>query len=308
VGDFNGDAMPDLAAANYGGNTIGILPGNGDGTFRPAVTFAVGAGTSPVAVVPGDFNADTRLDMFVANENTDNGSVFINTCEAATATPTPATPSPTPPAPTTTATSTSTATPCFISFSDVHPGEYFYEPVRYLYCHGAISGYGDNTFHPYNLATRGQLAKIVVLAEGFPIYTPPTPTFRDVSATDPFYRYVETAYHQGIISGYSCGTGCLEYRPGNNVTRAQLCKIVVLAERWSIYTPPAPTFRDVPASDPFYGYVETAYYHGIISGYACGRVPSGRCLEFRPGNNATRGQICKIVYLAVTAPPMRTRD
>jgi hypothetical protein len=109
----------------------------------------------------------------------------------------------------------------------VHPTDYFYEPVTYLYCHGTISGYGDNTFRPYNYTTRGQLAKIVVLAEGWATYTPPTPTFRDVPATDPFYTVIETAYHRGIISGYNCGTGCLEYRPGNNITRAQLCKIVV---------------------------------------------------------------------------------
>ena len=58
-----------------------------------------------------------------------------------------------------------------------------------------------------------------------------------------------------------------------------------------------PTFRDVPESDPFYSFIETAYHHGIISGYTCG----SNCLEFRTGNSATRGQICKIVYLAVTA-------
>jgi hypothetical protein len=81
------------------------------------------------------------------------------------------------------------------------------------------------------------------------------------------------------------GTGCLEFRPGNNVTRAQLCKIVVMGEGWTLYTPPTPTFRDVPGGDPFYSFIETAYRHGIISGYACG----AGCLEFRPGNNATRG-------------------
>jgi trimeric autotransporter adhesin len=134
-----------------------------------------------------------------------------------------------------------------------------------------------------------------VLAEGFSIYTPPAPTFRDVPADNPFYTFVETAYHQGVISGYVCGTGCLEYRPGNNVTRAQLCKIIVAAEGWAPYTPLAPTFRDVASTDPFYPFIETAYRHGIISGYGCG----AGCLEFRPGNNATRGQICKIVYLAV---------
>jgi photosystem II stability/assembly factor-like uncharacterized protein len=193
---------------------------------------------------------------------------------------------------------TRTATPCAISFSDVHLDDYFYEPVRYLYCHGVISGYGDNTFRPGNLTTRGQLAKIAVLAIGWTIYTPSNPTFRDVPATNPFYAHIETAYSHGIISGYACGPGCLEFRPGNNVTRGQLCKIVVLARGWTPYAPPTPTFQDVPNTNPFYEQVETAYSHGIISGYSCGTG----CLEFRPGNNATRGQISKIVYLAVTQP------
>src|SRR5205823_9303237 len=143
-------------------------------------------------------------------------------------------------------TATDTPTPCSISFTDVHPEDYYYQPVTWLFCHGAISGYGDGTFRPGNNTTRGQLSKIVVLAEGWQLLNPPTPTFRDVPTTDAFYTFVETAYSHNIISGYGCGTGCLEFRPGNNVTRAQLSKIVVLAELWTLYTPPTPTFRDVP--------------------------------------------------------------
>jgi S-layer homology domain len=194
-------------------------------------------------------------------------------------------------------TPTDTVTPCTIPFTDVLPSDYFYEAVRYLYCHGVISGYGT-LFLPYNLTTRGQLTKIVILAEGWAIYLPPSPTFRDVPASHTFYQYIETAYRQGIISGYGCGAGCLEFHPGDNVTRGQLCKIVVLAEGWILQNPPNPTFRDVPATDPFYQHIETAYSHSIISGYGCGVG----CLEFRPGSSATRGQICKIVYSAVTQP------
>jgi hypothetical protein len=197
---------------------------------------------------------------------------------------------------TATNTATSTPTECPMTFTDVHTTDYFYQPVRYLYCHAVISGYADNTFRPYNNTTRGQLTKIVVLAEGWAMYTPPTPTFTDVPANHTFYPFIETAYHEGIISGYSCGTNCAEFRPGNDVTRGQLTKIVVLAEGWPTYTPPTPTFRDVPAGDTFYAYIETAYIHNIISGYSCGI----NCAEFRPGNSATRGQISKIVYLAVT--------
>jgi len=197
-------------------------------------------------------------------------------------------------------TSTPTATPtlCPMNFTDVQPTDWFYEYVRCLYCRGAISGYGT-VFLPNNLTTRGQLAKIVVLAFAIPMYTPPSPTFQDVPVSHTFYVYIETAYSAGLVSGYGCGTNCLEFRPGANVTRAQLSKIVVnaavLINGWTIINPGTPTFRDVPSGDPFYTFIETAYCHQIITGYTCG--PS--CLEFRPNFNATRAQIAKIVCLAV---------
>jgi hypothetical protein len=67
---------------------------------------------------------------------------------------------------------------------------------------------------------------------------------------------------------------------------------------WAPVTPATPTFSDVPSSDAFYTFVETAYRHGVISGYGCG----GSCLQFRPGATATRGQGSKIVDLAITSP------
>ncbi len=72
VGDFNADGHPDLAVANQNSNNVSILLGNtsNDGTFQPHVDYATG--NKPVAVVIGDFNADARPDLAVANQ-TDNG-------------------------------------------------------------------------------------------------------------------------------------------------------------------------------------------------------------------------------------------
>ena len=44
---------------------VSVLLGNGDGTFQPQVTYAVGS--VPDAIVAGDFNGDGRLDLAVAN-------------------------------------------------------------------------------------------------------------------------------------------------------------------------------------------------------------------------------------------------
>lgn len=189
------------------------------------------------------------------------------------------------------ATATRTATACATpSFSDVGPNDYFYTAVNWLYCRGAISGYSDGTFRPYSDSTRGQLSKIVVIAEGFPVNTTGGPHFTDVATNNPFYAFIETAYNAGLVTGYSDGT----FRWDANVTRGQLCKIVVIAQGWPLDTAGGPHFTDVPATNPFYVYIETAYNHGFISGYSDN--------TFRWGNNATRGQIAKIVFGAVTGP------
>ena len=43
VGDFNGDARPDLAVANVSSDTVSVLLGNGAGGFGAKTDFAVGS-------------------------------------------------------------------------------------------------------------------------------------------------------------------------------------------------------------------------------------------------------------------------
>ena len=98
--------------------------------------------------------------------------------------------------------------PCTpVSFSDVHPSDYFYTPVAYLAAHGIISGYADGTFRPYNNTTRAQQVKIVILGFGKPVATPTAwaYTFHDVPPDAPFFDVIETAAADGIVGGYGCG-------------------------------------------------------------------------------------------------------
>jgi hypothetical protein len=74
VGDLNGDGRPDLVVANYCGSgcngtngTVGILLGNGDGTFQSALTVPSGGyGANSVAI--SDVNSDSKQDVIVANQ------------------------------------------------------------------------------------------------------------------------------------------------------------------------------------------------------------------------------------------------
>jgi hypothetical protein len=62
VADFDGDGKPDLAVAcSYSiSNSVDVLFGNGDGSFKPAVAHPV---EESATVVAGDFNGDGKLDF-----------------------------------------------------------------------------------------------------------------------------------------------------------------------------------------------------------------------------------------------------
>jgi hypothetical protein len=79
VTDVNADSKPDLIAANNcvtysdcSNGAVGVLLGNGDGTFQTAVTYNSG-GWIATSVAVADVNADGKPDIIVANECTGLG-------------------------------------------------------------------------------------------------------------------------------------------------------------------------------------------------------------------------------------------
>src|SRR5438552_538094 len=74
--DVNGDGRPDILLANQSRNSVGVLLGNGDGSFQPVMNFDTG-GNFPESIAVGDFNGDGKLDVAVAHFKTNNVTVLL---------------------------------------------------------------------------------------------------------------------------------------------------------------------------------------------------------------------------------------
>jgi hypothetical protein len=133
---------------------------------------------------------------------------------------------------------------------------------------------------------------------GTPTATPTVCTLRfsDVPVGSTFYPFIRCLACKGIINGYPDGT----FKPGNNVTRGQLSKIVSNSAGFHD-TPTGQQYEDVPVGSTFYVYIFRLSSRGFINGYPCGAPPAGACVPpgnlpyFLPNANSTRGQISKIV-------------
>jgi hypothetical protein len=76
VADVNGDGKPDIAVTNWSSNTVGVLLGNGDGTFQPVVTYNSG-GQNPLGVAIADVNGDGKPDIVVTNWSSNTVGVLL---------------------------------------------------------------------------------------------------------------------------------------------------------------------------------------------------------------------------------------
>lgn len=100
-----------------------------------------------------------------------------------------------------------------VTFSDVTTKHPNYAAITKLQQAGVIHG-SDGKFRPEETLTRGQMAKILVLASGF---TPGgNATFTDITPTYWGYDYITALADLGVVGGDNG-----KYKPNAPVTRGQ---------------------------------------------------------------------------------------
>ncbi|HKP51036.1 MAG TPA: S-layer homology domain-containing protein [Chloroflexia bacterium] len=143
-------------------------------------------------------------------------------------------------------------------------------------------------------STQTATATVTVISTSTPTLC--TITFSDVPLDHTFYAYIRCLACKGIISGYSDGT----FRPGGDITRSQIAKMVSNAAGLSDDAGEQ-VYEDVDPSNPFYLWINRMSRLGYMGGYSCGSVLEEPCIApdnrsyFRPYANATRGQLAKTV-------------
>src|SRR5271157_5372686 len=83
AGDLDGDGKPDLVVTNFCGTdatcasngTVSVLLGVGDGTYKFAASYPLGAG--PLSVALADLNGDQKLDLIAVNRGDKSVSVLL---------------------------------------------------------------------------------------------------------------------------------------------------------------------------------------------------------------------------------------
>jgi len=177
------------------------------------------------------------------------------------------------------------------TFSDVKniPSHHFYEAVMNLSSRGIFAGYPDGTFKPGESINRQHAAKFLALTLGLDTVNVKDPGFKDVSKKNAYYGHIAALVEAGIISGYADKT----FKPGDNLTRTQMAKMLVLGFEFKAKGSQKNPFSDVADNKWNKSYVQTLYSNEITTG----TTPT----TFSPNALVTRGQMASFIYRSEAA-------
>ena len=176
--------------------------------------------------------------------------------------------------------------PTVKGFFDCGETHWAYTYVKDLYDLGFISGYADGSFLPDNSVTREEFVKMVIGATG--LYNENTEcNFSDVPSNSWSYKYVASAYANGIV----VGTSDSDFGAKSYITREDVCVISArILAKYGKQVDGENGFTDAASiSDYAKDSVDALVELGIINGFEDGSFGAKKLL--------TRAQAAKIISL-----------
>ena len=173
-------------------------------------------------------------------------------------------------------------------FEDVSLDHEAYEEINYLVSSGVIKGYkekGKMYYKPYNNVTRGQVAKMVVIASGNKPLVLKKSNFSDVTVGTELSGYVERAVQLGFFATNTKG----KFLPNKLLTRDEMSFVLSKAFNLDTSENMDTPFVDVSITHPYAQYVNAIYFNGITKG-------SGQ--NYNPNSQVTRAQFALFVARA----------
>ena len=107
-----------------------------------------------------------------------------------------------------------------LPFTDVRAGDWFYDPVCYVYSQGLMTGTSATTFEPNTSLSRAMLVAVLHRLEGSPAAS--AGDFSDVADGDWYAQAVNWAASVGVVNGFDDGT----FQPNAAITREQMAVIL----------------------------------------------------------------------------------
>ena len=177
-----------------------------------------------------------------------------------------------------------------LPFIDVHPGDWFYDPVCYVYSQGLMTGTSATTFEPNISLSRAMLVAVLHRLEGSPAAS--AGDFTDVASGDWYAQAVNWAASVGVVNGFDDGT----FQPNAAITREQMAAIL---RNYAAYkgldvsaSGSLSTFTDAASvSDWAKESVEWAVGSGLLGGYEDSTL--------RPQGTTTRAEVASVLQRAL---------
>lgn len=173
-----------------------------------------------------------------------------------------------------------------LPFIDVHPGDWFYDPVCYVYEHGLMTGTSATMFEPNTHLTRAMLVAVLHRLEGSPQAS--GSDFTDVADGDWYAQAVNWAASVGVVNGFDDGT----FQPNTAITREQMAAILMNYAQYKGQDVSAratlDTYNDATAISSWANDVMSwAVAEGLLTGVTNDQL--------QPQGNATRAQVAAIL-------------